>query len=176
MEKKENLFWYLEALVYAVIGVALVVTFFVRVIIVDGYSMNPTLNHKDLVLTSPVYTGADYGDIVVINSEKYGKNLIKRVIAVENQAVDIREVENGAYGVYVDGVLLEEGYIAENIDINHLGKINYPYTVPEDCIFVLGDNRNDSTDSRHLGAVEEASVVGKVIIRVMPFDNFGTVK
>ncbi len=173
MEKKENLFWYIEALVCAVIGVVVVISFFARVIVVNGSSMNPTLAHGDVMITRTVYAGVKQGDIVVIDSADYGQNLIKRVIAVEN---DVITIDGYSGAVYVNGKEINEPYIKEMIDWEHMGALEYPYAVPKGHIFVMGDNRNASTDSRVFGAVESASVVGKVILRVVPFSHFGTVR
>ena len=177
ISKKENIFSYAESLVYAVIGVIIILTFIFRIIVVSGSSMNPTLINGDTVLIFKNYTEVKQGDVIVLDSDKLGKNLVKRVIATEGQTVYIDPLTGDVY-VYEDekGVPLNEDYIAEKIDMDHLGTIKYPYTVPENHIFVMGDNRNASTDSRELGAVDEKSVAGKVLFRIGPKGYTGKIK
>ena len=166
-----NIYDIVSVVVSAVAVIAIVFTFVTRVLVVSGASMNPTLNNGDTVAISSLKRSFDYGDIVIVaQPNAMHKTLIKRVIAVGGQTVDI-DTEKGV--VYVDGKALDEPYIAEathnRIDFD--GKI----TVPENCVFVMGDNRNDSTDSRCslIGCVDERYIMGKVLIRILPLNKFG---
>lgn len=171
--KREVVEW-VETLVWAVVTVVLVFTFIARTATVDGSSMLPTLEHGDQLIISHLGYTPQYGDIVVIAPPGYAdRPLIKRVIATEGQEVDI-DFENGI--VYVDGNMLDEPYINEPTYRNE--GTDFPQVVPEGSIFVLGDNRNDSKDSRHptVGMVDKRYVLGKQIVRYMPFDKFGVAK
>ena len=137
--------------------------------------MLPTLcNGERLVISNLFYEPAP-GDIVVLCGEadrEEGRNLIKRIIAVGGQTIDI-DFETGE--VTVDGEVLDEPYILER---THLDEgTEFPLTVPEGEVFVMGDNRNGSRDSRSLsvGTVKEEYIVGRVLFRFFPFDRFGTV-
>ena len=112
-----------------------------------------------------------YGDIVVITEPNYfNEPLIKRVIATGGQIVDI---DYGSSTVYVDGVALEEPYINESFILQNSDDITFPYTVPEGHLFCMGDNRNHSTDSRStlIGAVDERYILGRAMLRILPFGN-----
>ncbi|MBR0535118.1 MAG: signal peptidase I [Clostridia bacterium] len=152
------------------IVVAVIFSFFFRVVSVDGESMEDTLKHKDVLLTvnKSEYV---YGDIVVITQDTYFKKpLIKRVIAVGGQTVDINYDTNT---VYVDGVALDEPYVKEYYLAKKGGYREFPYTVPEGYLFCMGDNRNNSSDSRSdlVGPVDEREILGKAVIRIMPFGD-----
>lgn len=168
----------LHDITYILAAVTLLFVFVVRLVGVDGTSMLPTLHHGDyLILESNfLYHGDDIetGDIVVLTVPYYKEEpIVKRVIATGGQTVDI-DFEN--HIVYVDGQALEEPYL---IDYTGTGSWNnwdgeyglsYPATVPEDCIFVLGDNRNNSTDSRFapVGMVDTRCILGKVLAVALP--------
>lgn len=169
-KKKDSkeLYEWVQALVYSVLTVVLVFTFVVRLIGVDGSSMEPTLKHGDrlLVLNSLLYDDYQYGDVVVLRKDTFMQDpIVKRVIAVENQTVDI-DFSTGS--VYVDGQLLQENYINE-LTLTPEG-VEFPVTVPEGSIFVLGDNRNHSSDSRHsdLGTIDTRYVIGKAALLLFP--------
>ena len=162
--------WYewVQALVCSVLAVVVVFTFAVRLIGVDGHSMVPTLQDGDrlLVLTSLLYDDYQYGDIVVLRKESFLEEpIVKRVIAREGQTVDIDFVTGS---VTVDGVLLNEPYINE-LTFTEEGT-EFPLTVPEGSIFVMGDNRNHSNDSRdsRLGTVDTRYVIGKAVFLAFP--------
>lgn len=172
-EKKEQIsgremYEWVQALVCSVLTVVVVFTFVVRLIGVDGHSMVPTLQHGDrlLVLNSLLYDDYQYGDIVVLRKESFMADpIVKRVIAVENQTVDI-DFATGS--VYVDGEALKEDYINELTFLEE--GTEFPLTVPEGSIFVMGDNRNHSSDSRdsRLGTVDARYVIGKAVMIAFP--------
>jgi len=163
-----NLYEWVQALVVSVLAVMLLFTFVIRMISVDGTSMLPTLQNSDrlLVLDAAWCGELQYGDIVVLRKDGfYYDPIVKRVIAVGGQTVDI-DYSTGS--VYVDGELLEEDYINEpTFDDEGL---ELPVTVDEGCIFVMGDNRNASDDSRNprLGIVDERYVLGKAVFLLFP--------
>ena len=164
-----DLYEWVQALVCSVLTVVLVFTFGIRLIGVDGHSMVPTLQDGDrlLVTTSLLSGDYEYGDIVIIQKGAFagGEPIVKRVIATGGQTVDI-DFETGA--VYVDGTLLEEDYINELTFVEE--GTEFPLTVPEGSIFVMGDNRNHSSDSRSsdLGTVDTRYVIGKAVFLLFP--------
>ena len=164
-----DLYEWVQALVCSVLTVVLVFTFGIRLIGVDGHSMVPTLQDGDrlLVTTSLLSGDYEYGDIVIIQKGAFagGEPIVKRVIATGGQTVDI-DFETGA--VYVDGTLLEEDYINELTFVEE--GTEFPLTVPEGSIFVMGDNRNHSSDSRDasLGTVDTRYVIGRAVILAFP--------
>ena len=138
---------------------------------VVGNSMYPTLENGDKVIVSNLFYEPEQGDIIVFRKDEYRPEpLVKRVIAVGGQTVDI-DFDLGI--VYVDGEALDEPYIAEltTDPIDFAG----PVEVPEGSVFVMGDNRNYSTDSRYsqIGCVDVRSIMGKVYYTVFPIKNFG---
>ena len=151
--------------------ITIIFVFFFRLVGVDGSSMYPTLvDHDSLVLESNfLYRTAKPGDIVVLNTPPFsqqGKLIVKRVIATAGQEVDIR-FDTGE--VYVDGQLLDEPYISEPTQVGS-GWQEYPLTVPEGCVFIMGDNRNHSSDSRltDVGCVRCDSILGRALICIVP--------
>ena len=170
-EEKESrdLYEWVQALVCSVLVVVLVFTFCIRLIGVDGHSMVPTLQDGDrLLVTTSLLSGEyKYGDIVIIQKGAFagGEPIVKRVIATGGQTVDI-DFETGS--VYVDGELLKEDYINELTFLEE--GTEFPLTVPEGSIFVMGDNRNNSNDSRdyRLGTVDTRYVIGKAVFLAFP--------
>ena len=164
-----DLYEWVQALVCSVLTVVLVFTFGIRLIGVDGHSMVPTLQDGDrlLVTTSLLSGDYEYGDIVIIQKGSFagGEPIVKRVIATGGQTGDI-DFETGA--VYVDGTLLEEDYINELTFVEE--GTEFPLTVPEGSIFVMGDNRNHSSDSRDasLGTVDTRYVIGRAVLLAFP--------
>ncbi len=155
----------------AFIIIAVVFTFVFRLVGVEGYSMTNTLQDNDWLLTVNKES-YERGDIVVITEPNYfDEPLIKRVIAKGGETVDI-DFATGT--VYVDGAALQEPYTKEDFIIPKLDDIEFPYTVPEGHIFCMGDNRNGSTDSRSnlIGPLDERYVLGKAVIRILPFGDF----
>ncbi len=147
-----------------------------RIMGVDGHSMVPTLQDKDVVLVLSPMLNRDfrYGDIVIFRKGSFNERpLVKRVIATGGQSVDI-DFDNGA--VYVDGELLDEPYIRELTFLQE--GTSFPLTVPEGSIFVMGDNRNGSTDSRssRLGTVDTRYIIGRVAMVLFPGKDYSTEK
>ena len=171
-EKGRELYEWMQALVTSVLTVVLIFTFFIRMIGVDGHSMVPTLQHGDrlLVLTSLLYNNYKYGDIVIVRKDSFGVSpIVKRVIATGGQTVDI---DFDAGEVYVDGEALDEPYIRQRTTRSE--GMTFPLTVPEGSIFVMGDNRNESTDSRStmLGTVDTRYVIGRAMILIFPGTDY----
>ena len=167
-ESGKDFYEWVQALVCSVLVVVMLFTFVIRMIGVDGHSMVPTLQDGDrlLVLNSMLYDDYKYGDIVVLRKSSFlSEPIVKRVIATEGQTVDI-DFSTGS--VYVDGVLLKEDYINE-LTFTEEGT-EFPLTVPEGSIFVMGDNRNHSSDSRdsRLGTVDSRYVIGKAVVLAFP--------
>ena len=163
----QALYDWLQALVMALVCIILVFTFVGRFIYVSGHSMEPTLYDKDMMIIQELGYTPKQGDVVVLTkpSEIADGPIVKRVIATEGQTVDIDFV-SGA--VYVDGELLEEDYINEPTYVEE--GTEFPLTVPEGSIFVMGDNRNHSSDSRSsdLGTVDIRYVIGKAVFLLFP--------
>ncbi len=174
-DSKMELYDWIQCVVMALVVGILVFMFFVRVVNVKGNSMYPTLHDEDKILTTNFLYTPKAGDVVVVQTNSYGPDpLVKRVIATEGQTVDI-DFDRGI--VYVDGVALDEPYIAaptmEREDFSG------PVTVPEGCLFLMGDNRNRSTDSRteSIGMVDTRCVIGRAVMIVYPsniVDDMGT--
>ena len=175
MQDRREAYDWIQSLISALLICVLVFVFVVRIMDVHGSSMVPTLKNGDKLLVSDLLYEPSRGDVVVFKKDEYDNNkaLVKRVIAVAGDVVNI-DFENGI--VYVNGEAVEEKYIdvSTNTKIDFIG----PQTVPENCLFVLGDNRNASTDSRdkRIGMVDKRLVIGKALLVVYPFDEFGTVE
>ncbi|MBD5143338.1 MAG: signal peptidase I [Oscillospiraceae bacterium] len=190
-EKKKSLFndiiEIIETMLITLFVVVLLISYLTRPVTVDGSSMVPTLQDQDrLVMLRLLYTPKQ-GDIVVVYNSNghvldsdgnvvnsgYGlnENIIKRVIATEGQKIDIR-VDEGL--VYVDDVALDEPYVNEAVRSND-GAFSYPMTVPEGYVFVMGDNRNHSTDSRSVfvGLVAKEDILGKAYFRLCNMETDG---
>ena len=172
---RRDIYDWIQCLTSALIVCVVIFIFFIRVIDVKGMSMYPTLNNEDKMLVSDLFYTPKAGDIVVFKKDEYSseKALVKRVIATEGQEINI-DFDNGI--VYVDGVALEEDYINEltTTKLDFIG----PQTVPDGCVFVMGDNRNMSTDSRktEIGMVDNRLIIGKVYCVIFPLESFGAVK
>ena len=160
---------WVRTLIGSVLAVVLLFTFVVRVVVVDGSSMRETLQDHDLILllNDPLCGEYEAQDIVVLSKETFenGSPIVKRVIATEGQTVDI-DFDAGV--VYVDGAALDEPYTREPTWTPE--GVEFPLTVPENHVFVLGDNRNRSSDSRHidLGPIDERMVIGKAVLLAVP--------
>ena len=160
---------YLHDLIFGLVAVLFVFVLLFRVIIVSGPSMKQTLQDGDclILLSSIFYSEPKCGDIVVASKSSYkdGEPIIKRVVATEGQKVDIDFV-NGI--VYVDDVALDEPYV--NTPTNLFEGVEFPLVVEKGCVFVMGDNRNDSKDSRspEIGMVDRREILGKVLFLAIP--------
>ena len=190
--KETRSFWneayeWIDCAVVTVIALLLVFTFLFNQVKIDGGSMNDTLLDQDRVIVSNVFYKPKYGDIIVISSEVYDDiPIIKRVIATENQWVDIQEGK-----VYVgdskDDMKRVGDEFLNTYNLNKgtaavmsggiYGHHQYPLQVPQGCVFVLGDNRDVSLDSRtaSVGFVDEDQILGKALYRFYPFDRFGSI-
>ena len=171
--RKDNILMYLHDFVVWLVAILLVFLLLFRVVVVSGGSMNDTLIHGDylLLLNNVLYSEPKQGDIIVAakTSFKNGEPIIKRVIATEGQWVDI-DFDAGI--VYVNGTALEEPYI--KTPTNVFEGVGFPLMVEDGCIFVMGDNRNESKDSRSLeiGLIDEREILGKAIFLFLPgFDE-----
>ena len=171
--KGRDLYEWVQSLVGSVLVVVAIFTFVIRMMGVDGHSMLNTLQHGDrlLVVNSMLYHDYKYGDIVILRKNGVFDDdpIVKRVIAVEGQTVDIDFAEGI---VYVDGEALEEDYIREPTYTAE--GTEFPLTVPEGSIFVMGDNRNGSSDSRdyRLGTVDTRYVIGKAAFLIFPGPDY----
>lgn len=172
--KGSELFDWIQCIVVALVASILIFLFLGRTVGVVGGSMESTLYEGDRLLISGLFYTPEYGDIVVLRQETFrDEPIVKRVIATEGQTVDI-DFENAI--VYVDGKALDEPYLN---DFSYFDRqdFNGKISVPEGCVFVMGDNRNASTDSRtdSIGCVDVRKILGKVLWRVTPLDSFGSV-
>lgn len=165
---------WVQALVCSVLAAVLLFTFGVRIVGVSGASMRETLQNGDMLLVVNGLLCREYrqGDIVIAAKASFenGEPIVKRVIATEGQTVDVDFV-NGV--VTVDGTALSEPYIREE---THLAEgTEFPLTVPEGCVFLMGDNRNDSRDSRDplLGAVDTRNLIGRAVFLLIPGETAG---
>ena len=172
--RSRELYEWVQALVCSVLAVVVVFTFGIRLIGVDGHSMLPSLQDGDrlLVLNSMLCGRYEPGDIVVLRKESFLPTpIVKRVIAVEGQVVDI-DFASGT--VFVDGKPLQEAYINERT-FTEEGTV-FPLTVPEGSVFIMGDNRNHSTDSRdaRLGTIDRRYIIGRAVFLALPGPDAGT--
>ena len=162
-----NLYDFASVLVSAVVAIAFIFMFVFRVVGVVGTSMVPTLHDGDWLFITAGDSKPQYGQVIIITQPNwFDEPIVKRIIATENQTVDIN-FEKGE--VYVDGVQLDEPYI-NNLTLNQEDGVTFPLTVPEGHVFVMGDNRQGSTDSRSekIGFIDENYILG--VVKVRPFN------
>ena len=165
-----------ESIVVALIAIVVIFTFFGRLVGVDGSSMLPTLHEKDIMLVSNFAYTPEKSDIIVLHQPDIPGfiegPIVKRIIATGGDEIDI----NFDLGkVYVNGEELDEPYLNDcELPMLYEG-MDFPQVVPEGCVFVMGDNRNGSTDSRHpqIGMVDERYIIGQVKAVIWPISNFG---
>ena len=171
----KEIYDWIYCLVIALIICVIIFAFFIRVIDVVGTSMNPTLNNSDKMLVSGLLYKPSVGDVVVFKKNEYDpdKALVKRVIAVEGQEINI-DFDKGI--VYINGQPIVEDYILEPT-MNKLDFIG-PKTVPEGCVFVMGDNRNASVDSRktEIGMVDTRLILGKAYFVIYPLSEIRVIE
>lgn len=170
----KELYEYVETFCYALVLMILLFMFLFRYVSVDGESMRDTLQDKDkLVISNLAYT-PQTGDIVVLKHSP--EPLIKRIIATEGQTV---KIDYANWKIYVDGVLLNESYVLRTSGgmTNYSDKDVEEFTVEKGKVFVMGDNRNNSMDSRTFGNnyFTEEDILGRVIFRIFPLSKFGDV-
>lgn len=186
---RRDLYDWLQLLVVVLVIVVGLFTFVVSMVRVDGSSMYPTLENGDLMLVQRFAYTPEQGDVVVLRKDNAFQNraIVKRVIATGGQEVYI---DYGKNTVTVDGEVLDESYLNFEYDRTYGDDfmdvrydldpqyVNQTFVVPEGCIFVCGDNRNHSGDSRvaELGMVDERYVIGGVMMIVFPFQNAGIVR
>ena len=191
-----DLYALLHDLVYILAAITLIFVFCVRLVGVSGQSMMPTLHNTDyLALQSNVIMGdLKYGDVIVARDINFrdGEPIVKRVIATEGQKLEIYRDTDQKIHVFIDGERLDEPYILEDMEPYYFNDDNdgdpdkFSTTVSKNCVFAMGDNRNNSADSRHpdIGEIKIDQVLGKVLIIVLPgqepgggrdFSRFGAI-
>ena len=160
-----DIYEWIQSVVSTLVIVILAFIFIGRQTGVNGTSMRDTLHNKDSLFVSDLFFTPKYGDIVIIKAAAFEDLLVKRVIATEGQTIDINFDTSE---VIVDGVVLNEPYINEPTKVRH--DFNGEVTVPEGCVFVMGDNRNASGDSRSntVGFVDVRNIIGKAHFMIMP--------
>lgn len=140
--------------------------FLFNIAVVSGDSMQPTYHNRDILLMSKAFYSIKNGDIIAIKKDNLKDAIVKRVIASEGQTVYI-DFENG--DIYVNDRLVKEDYINEKtFKVGNIDEEEYPLTVPKDCYFVMGDNRNNSVDSRYeeIGMVKSEEILGEIIFKI----------
>lgn len=154
----------------AIVTIMVIFTFIFRFVGVIGPSMEPTLFEDDWLAITAYINNPEPKDIVIITQPNaFDEPIVKRVIATAGQTVDIKDGH-----VFIDGVQLTETYISPDVYTGRENLDNYPVTVPEGYVFVLGDNRTQSTDSRSslIGLIRNEYIIGKVVFRLIPFGKF----
>ena len=164
---------WIRCIIFAIAIVVIVLTFVFRLVDVEGTSMCDTLQTKDkVIVTNLLYTPRDNDIVVISHGAEYKKPIIKRVIATEGQTLEL-DYENEK--IIVDGIEIDEPYVKESTFSGNYGNLTPPEVIPEGKIFVLGDNRRISLDSRssEIGLIDVRDVIGKAQFIAFPFDHFG---
>lgn len=185
-----SLFDMLEMIVTTIFCAVLLFAYVFSMATVQGDSMMPTLYDEDRLLVFQLYGSPKNGDVIIINAQEatlvaedgslytqqgLGKMIVKRVVAVGGQTLDI-DFDEGV--VYLDQQPLDEEYINMPTTTPLFGgAFSYPMTIPEGYVFVMGDNRDVSKDSRYpdVGLIPESTIIGKVILRTEPWEAFGLI-
>lgn len=171
---------FFEIIVFAITAVILIFSFVMRICVVKGDSMNPTLIDGERLLVTDAFYEPEYGDVIVFHQTGavYNEPMVKRVIAVGGETVDI---DFNTWKVTITDKtglsrVLSEPYV-QFVGYPLTSNLSYPLYVPEGYVFVMGDNRFNSADSRlnTIGLVDERRILGKAILRVAPFDKFGPI-
>lgn len=175
----EVLDW-VESFVFAMFVIILIFIFFLRIVTVEGASMNQTLDDKDRVIITHLNYTPKRDDIVVVNSRVLNKTIIKRVIGVGGDTVKIDYNVNKVFvngkeisNEHINGTMINKGMFDPKFQIS---EGVYEYKVPDGQVFVMGDNRNNSTDSRTIGFIDNKDVLGHAIFRLYPFKKLGKIK
>ena len=171
--RRADLYDWINSIIAALIVCVLVFVFLARMVNVVGSSMYPTLEENDKIIICNLFYEPQQGDIVVLRKDTFMDDpIVKRVIALEGQTVNI-DFENGI--VYIDNKAIDEPYVKESTFSGNYGNLTPPEVIPEGKIFVLGDNRRISLDSRssEIGLIDVKDVIGKAQFIAFPFDHFG---
>lgn len=172
-----------ESFAFAIFVVILIFTFLLRTVVVVGKSMNPNFEDADRIIITHVNSNPEKGDVLVLNCQGLKETIIKRCIGTEGDKVVInykdgtvkvndQEISND----YINGAMVDKPYFFDQRYAVADGV--YEYNVPEGKVFVMGDNRNNSSDSRYdkVGFIDTDDILGKVVFRIYPFDSIGKVK
>lgn len=177
-----------QCVIQSMLTAFLVLTFFFNISVVVGSSMNPTLENGDKILVVHLNDTLQYGDVIVAwaahlsnrDTGEYGEMIVKRVIGLPGDVINIDD--DGR--VYRNGEILQEDYINHFESYTNKGNAQFPLTVEENCVFVLGDNRNHSTDSRfvydgssdiYVGCIDQRYIMGKAVFCLYPYDRIGAI-
>ncbi len=185
-ENKKNrdvagvLYEWCDALVYAIVVIVILFTVFFKITNVVGTSMIDTLHERDTLIISDLGYKPQHGDIIVVamNNMYFKEPIVKRIIAMGGDTIDINFDTHEVKITDSNGVtqVLEEEYIFEETRI--AADVKFPLEIPQGYLFVMGDNRNGSTDSRdtRVGLIDERQILGHVVLRILPIGDFGVVK
>lgn len=174
----KSAFEWAEDLVIAFSIVCILFTFIMRNVTVDGSSMVPNFYDGERVLITGQARDLDQGDVVVIANVHEDGPIIKRILATEGQTVDFDRQMNA---IVVDGSWVDDRQFGVENGITQISDseymlLNFPIDVPEGCVFVLGDNRTNSLDSRILGVIDSRNILGKAFFRIYPMDRIGKIE